>query len=125
MPSKVILLLNDNPSTREILKNFLIDSGFEVLVAERENKCFQYLSSRYVDLVLLDIIRDNLTEFLITKKIKNISKRKHTPVISIIQNDKFNNSIDIPVESDDYVTKPVDKKILLEKIEYLTDKYFY
>jgi DNA-binding response OmpR family regulator len=125
MPSKVILLLNDDISTTNILKNFLTDHGFKVLVTDKESKCYQYLSSRYIDLVLLNLHRDDLAEFLITNRIKTISKRKHTPIINIIQFDKLLKPSNIKWECDDFITKPINKKILLEKIEYLTDKYFY
>ncbi len=126
MPRNVILLWDEEPISEKALINILEKSGFEVLTAKKERQCFQYLSNRRIDLVLLNINRSDLEGLMLIKRIKSRSKHKHTPVISIMD---INNMIAQPMNiswgCDEYLTKPIDKNLLLERMEFLLDKYFY
>ena len=126
MQQKVILLWDEDGFIQTALSKVLEQNGFEVLIAKREIQCFQYLSTRHVDLVLLNIKRNDLDGLMLTKRIKSQSKHRHTPVISITE---FDNMLAKPISfswgCDDYVTKPINKGKLFEKMDYLMDKYFY
>jgi DNA-binding response OmpR family regulator len=125
MSSKVVLFWNEEPTNEQIITKFLKDNGFEVLIAENEIQCHKYLASRYIDLVLLDIERDDLTRLILTKKIRTISKHHRTPIISLTEKIMMPQLGDITWDSDDYVSKPIDKDLLLNKMNILMEKYFF
>lgn len=125
MSQKVVLLVNENPKTSRMLASFLEDEGYEVLLADREMRCYQYLANRNIDIVLLDLMRDDLQGLMLTKKIKALSKHKRTPIISLTRDNLFSGPTNIPWGCDEYLLKPVDRKSLIKKMEFLMDKYFY
>ena len=119
MSKKVVLLWDEEPDGEKALSNLLNDNGYEVLFAIKEIQCLRYLANRHIDLVLLDIKRNDLEGLMLTKKIKNRSKHKHTPVISLTEtNNKGSNALNISWGCDSYVMKPVDKAELLEKMDF-------
>lgn len=126
MSKKVVLLWDEEPDGEKALSKLLNDNGYEVLFAIKEIQCLRYLANRHIDLVLLDIKRNDLEGLMLTKKIKNRSKHKHTPVISITDTDIIGLiSPNYSWGCDSYVMKPVDKAELLEKMDYLMEKFFY
>lgn len=125
MSSKVVLFWNEKTTNEQVITKFLKDNGFEVLIAEKEIQCYKYLASRYVDLVLLDIQRDDLTRLLLTKKIRSLSKHRRTPIISLTENSLMPRLGNIVWDCDDYISKPIDKNLLLNKMNTLMEKYFF
>ncbi len=126
MSRPVVLLWNEDSKLEPTLTKFLEKNGFEVLVAKRELQCFRYLSSRHIGLVLLDIKRNDLEGLLLTKRIKSRSKLQHLPVVSVTELDNLiPRPLNISWGCDEYITKPINNKLLLRKIDFLMDKYFY
>ena len=126
MTQKVVLLWDEDKKIDTGITKLLIEKGFEVLTTEKEHKCFQFLASRHIDIVLLNIHRSDLDGLMLTKRIKSRSKHRHTPIISFTDLDNIMlQPLNISWGCDDYVIKPVDNKRLLKKMDFLIEKYFY
>jgi len=125
MSSKVVLFWSELPATEQIITEFLKDNGYDVLIANGEFQCYKYISRRHVDLVLLDIQRSDLSGLILTKKIRSFSKLRHTPIISVIKNNALPKFGDFTWDCDDYISKPIDKDLLLNKMNTLMEKYFF
>lgn len=118
--SKNILLVEDNLDNQALAKMILEKNGFNVEVAENGLKAVEIFKCKIFDLILMDIQMPVMDGFEATRQIREIEKiesRERSPIIAFtahamtgykekcIQNDM-----------DDYLTKPIRKKFLLEKI---------
>lgn len=109
-----ILIIEDDPTIRELLELFLTNNGFSTAFANDGYEGLLQFEKEHPSLVLLDLMMPNLDGIQTCREIRNIS---NVPIIFMSCN---KDSIDI-VEGlnaggDDYVTKPFKMEELLARI---------
>lgn len=78
---KKVLLVEDESSLANILRERLLDAGYEVAVAIQGGEALQKIESENPDLVLLDIILPHIDGFVFLQKVKANPKLKNIPII--------------------------------------------
>ena len=116
MKKKTILLVDDEPSHRLMLRANLREEGFETEEAADGQEAVDRVGRHFYDLVLMDVRMPVLDGIEALQKIKKIS-----PAIPVIMMTAYG-SIDSAVEAlksgaDDYLTKPLDMEELLLKVK--------
>ena len=118
-----ILIVEDNELNRDMLSRRLIKKGYSIEFAEDGAEGLEKLASVKPDLVLMDIGLPIMDGWEATKKAKENPDTEHIPIIALtahaLEQDR-QKAFD--VGADDFDTKPVDFKRLLEKIENLVKK---
>ncbi len=117
--SKTILVVDDEPAHRGLIRDFLTPLKFNVLEMPDANACLETPDFISVDLYLLDISMPGMNgwELLVALREKGVD----APII-MVSADAIENSQFKPAEvnnirlNDDYLTKPVRHNILLDKI---------
>jgi len=113
-----ILLVEDNEMNRDMLSRRLLRKGFEVVMAEDGEAGVSLAASESPDLILMDLSLPVMDGWAATRKIKDNPDTSSVPVIALtahaMQGDE-EKALD--AGCDDYDTKPVNFKRLLEKIE--------
>ena len=109
-----ILIIEDDPTIRELLEIFLTNNGFSTAFANDGYEGLLQFEKEHPSLVLLDLMMPNLDGIQTCREIRKIS---NVPIIFMSCN---KDSIDI-VEGlnaggDDYVTKPFKLEELLARI---------
>ncbi len=114
---KRLLIVEDEPEIRELLKNYLIHEGFEVVLAEDGVDAIALFAKGSYDLVILDIMMPKIDGFGVCEVIK---KQSDVPVIflSALSDDKSQIK-GYDLMADDYVTKPFSMPIFIRKINAL------
>ena len=69
MSAKKILVVDDELGIRELLRDILIDEGFEIFVAENATEARELKKNKTPDLILLDVLMPGLTTKQIVSKI--------------------------------------------------------
>ena len=115
-----ILIVEDNELNRDMLSRRLIKKGYQIVFAEDGAEGLEKIGILKPDLVLMDIGLPIMDGWEATKKAKQDPETKDIPIIALtahaLEQDRekaFN------VGADDFDTKPVDFKRLLEKIQHL------
>lgn len=109
-----ILIVEDDLKIREELKILLEREGYQVEVLSSFLNTVEDIRCRDYDLLLLDINLPDKNGFTICKEIK---KDKQTPIIFVTSRNTEEDELNsILSGGDDFVTKPYNKYILLEKI---------
>ena len=111
-----ILLIDDEPVQRKILKEFLEENGFEVVEAEDGQKGIALFQREFVPLVLLDHRMPDMNGDKVLEELKKIN-----PLSKVIMITAYG-AVDTAVKvmklgAVDFLEKPVDLKELLEKVE--------
>jgi two-component system cell cycle response regulator DivK len=119
--SKCILVVEDQEDNRQILRDLLGSSGYELAEARDGEEALKAVAARRPDLILMDIQLPVMDGYEATRRIKADPASRDIPIIVItsyaLSGDEGKARA---AGGDDYVSKPYSPKVLLAKIrEYL------
>lgn len=116
-----ILIVEDDIKIRRELKTLLENNQHEIILIEDFTKdILEEIAEVKKDLMLLDINLPNQNGFAICKKIK---EKEPVPIIFVTSCTGEENELkSILSGGDDFITKPYNKDILLEKIKRVMKK---
>ncbi len=119
-----ILLVDDEPGIRKILRLFLELEGFEVFEAITANQAQSIIKKEKPHLVILDVILCGQTGFEVCEWVKN---NPETSDVIVFLFTALNQEHDFRegkrVGCDEYLTKPQNPKDIVQKVsEYLKAK---
>ncbi len=116
--SKRILVVEDQPDNRQILRDLLGSVGFEILEAEDGASGVSAAKSQRPDLILMDIQMPILDGYEATRRIKANPALRAIPVI-VVTSYALSGDEDKARAAgcDDYITKPYSPRQLLAKIK--------
>jgi len=110
-----ITIVEDDKILREKLSKLLEDNEYKVISITEFKNIIQELLNIETDLILLDINLPYNDGFEICQKVK---EKLQVPIIFVTSRDTTQDEIkSIQVGGFDFITKPYDKTILLEKIK--------
>jgi two-component system cell cycle response regulator DivK len=115
-----ILYVEDNDDNVYMLKNRLTRAGFTVVVATDGTQGIAMATSEQPDLILMDLTLPDIDGEEATRRIKADPATKRIPIIALTANAMSGDREKaIAAGCDDFDTKPVDMRRLLEKITAL------
>lgn len=110
-----ILIIEDEEAIRSILRELLLDAGYEVEeAADGPEGIAKFRAGRFV-LVLLDLMLPGLDGYAVCEQIRRVSD---IPVIMLTALDGEDAQIKaFELQADDYITKPFSLRLVLMRIE--------
>ncbi|HWK40518.1 MAG TPA: response regulator [Croceibacterium sp.] len=109
-----LLLVDDEPSLREPLADYLTRQGFAVRQAEDAAKARAALSEDMPDLVLLDIMMPGEDGLSLCR---HLSESRNLPVIFLTaRGEATDRIVGLEIGADDYVVKPFEPRELVARI---------
>ena len=109
-----VLLVDDEPSLRQPLADYLVRQGFVVRQAEDAAKARSALLEETPDLVLLDIMMPGEDGLSLCR---HLSEAKNIPVILLTARAEATDRIvGLEIGADDYVVKPFEPRELVARI---------
>ena len=120
MNKKKILVVDDEPQLAGFVKMRLEANNFEVAVASDGRDGLKKGSENKPDLIILDILMPNLDGFSMLAKLREDEETKSLPVIILTAKDTPDSVAKaLKLGANDYIVKPFEARILLEKIRKL------
>ncbi len=117
IPTKVILVAEDDADTRALIVHLLRREGYEVLIARDGAEVFDVLQRRMPGLFLLDCDMPRMTGFEVCRRLKADARYSELPVIFMSAwSSPEDKATGFGSGGDDYVTKPIEKIELLARI---------
>jgi len=118
-----ILIVEDNEMNRDMLGRRLTRRGYKIVFALNGQEAIDLAVSEQPDLILMDLSLPIMTGWEAAKHIRQIEKIAKTPIIQLTAHAMAGDREKaISAGMDDYVTKPIDLEILLEKMNLLLPK---
>ena len=115
--SKRILVVEDEADNRRIMRDLLVNSGYEVVEAVTGDDGVAMAQSQAPDLILMDIGLPGLDGFEVTRRIKARDELRKIPVIAVTSHAMSDdNTRALEAGCDAYFSKPVSPRVLLAKI---------
>ena len=113
----VILIVDDTPINLGMLCDFLINSGFEVLVATDGESAIEQAVYAQPNLVLLDVLMPGINGFETCCRLKANPSTQDIPVIFMTALGETEDKVKgFQVGAVDYVTKPIQPEEVLARI---------
>lgn len=117
--TKTILIVEDEPILREIIKDYFMNEGYEVLEAGDGREGIVLFQESEVDLIILDIMLPEVDGWSVCRRIR---KTSDVPIIMLTARvDEDDTLLGFELGADDYVTKPYSPPVLLARAKRLLD----
>jgi len=122
-----VLVVDDERQIRNLLKEFLTNEAYEVILASNGKEAIELTDKEHPDVILLDLKMPGINGIEVCKRLKEEPKTQFIPII-VITGYVDNKIHAIEAGADDFVHKPVNltelgfrvKSIL--RTRYLTDE---
>jgi twitching motility two-component system response regulator PilH len=120
MPIKHILVVDDSKTELMVLSDLLTRNGYAVATADSADEAMRSLAAHKPDLVLMDVVMPGQNGFQLTRAISRDPQFAGLPIIMCTSKNQETDRVwAMRQGARDYVTKPVDGKELLSKIQAL------
>lgn len=114
-PEATIVVVDDEPSIRELVSASLHFSGFDVKTASNGTEAIDVITQTDPDLVVLDVMLPDIDGFTVTRRIRQ--QGVEAPVLFLTARDDTQNKVmGLTVGGDDYVTKPFSLEEVVARI---------
>ena len=116
--SLAVLVVEDSPTQAEALRRILIQAGHQVTMARDGVEGLERAIESAPQVIVSDISMPRMDGFELCKRIRQNEKTQHIPVVLLTAlSDVWDIIRGLNVGADNYVTKPYDASLLLERIE--------
>lgn len=116
-----ILIIDDDPDVRTVMNILMKKHGYEVETASRREEALAKIKSFRPAVVLLDVLLSGTDGRDLCKELKNNTDTKDIPVIMFSAHPGAADNIS-SYGADDFVGKPINTELLLQKVQQLADK---
>lgn len=116
-PKRKILLVDDS-TTVLIMEELLLRRSYDVVKATSGAEALRIAAEQRPDLILLDVVMPNLDGLETCRLLRSIPATKSTPIVMVTTRSEENTRQSAFANgATDFVTKPIDARTLLGKIE--------
>ncbi len=117
MVQELILVVDDDREVVRLMRAYLEQSGFEVLVAYDGETALHSLRRDKPDLLLLDIMLPDRDGWDITRTVRGDPGLANIPIIMLTARiDTIDKVVGLELGADDYVTKPYDPREVVARV---------
>ncbi|MFA4837257.1 MAG: response regulator [Dehalococcoidia bacterium] len=121
--TKKILITEDDPSFIRAISHILTKEGYEVLNATNGLVGLMMAQKEKPDLLVLDVMLPGLDGFEVCNRLRADPKTARLPILMLsAKGQDADKSTGMKVGADMYLTKPVDRAVLLSTIESMLAK---
>jgi DNA-binding response OmpR family regulator len=118
--AKRILIVEDDPSVLRAISYMLEKEGYSVLTAMNGLEGLKKAKEESPDLLVLDVMLPGIDGFEICHRLRAESLTAKLPILMLsAKGQAADKSMGLGVGADEYLTKPVERTVLLGKIEAL------
>ncbi len=120
MAIKNVLVVDDSPTDSHLLSEMLKKNGYQVSTASSGEDGIAKAKASKPDLILMDIVMPGMSGFEATRAITRDPDTQGIPVIICsTKGQETDKAWGLRQGAKDYMVKPINEKILMEKIKTL------
>jgi two-component system cell cycle response regulator DivK len=123
MPGTPILVVDDAPVNRKLIRLLLTHEGYDVRTAERAEDALEMLSNYRPELILADIQLPGMNGLDMTRKVKANPLTSSIRIVALTAcNMKEDRENALRAGCEDYISKPIDTATLASKLRLLLSR---
>jgi len=114
-PARKLLVVDDDPKLRELLRRYLSENQFEVSVAQDATAMNRLMQRESFDLIVLDLMLPGEDGLSIVRRLRGANDR--TPIVVLTaKGDDVDRIVGLELGADYYLGKPFNPRELLARI---------
>jgi DNA-binding response OmpR family regulator len=118
-----ILIVEDDPSFSRAICHMIEKEGYDVIAASNGLAGLRMAEEIHPDLLILDVMLPGLDGFEICSRLRANSETAKLPIIMLsAKGQEADKTTGLKVGANVYLTKPVDRAVLLERLTALLPK---
>jgi DNA-binding response OmpR family regulator len=110
-----ILVVDDEPHIRDVVRSYLAREGHEVLVAGDGDAALADAAAHQPDLIVLDVMLPGKTGFEVLRELRGRGQRVAVVMLTA-RDDVIDRVAGLEIGADDYVTKPFEPRELVARV---------
>ena len=115
-----ILVVDDDPRLRDLLRRYLTEQGFNVFVAEDAKDMAKIWQREHVDLLVLDLMLPDGDGLDFCRELRADSRTRRLPVLMLsARGESMDRILGLELGADDYLAKPFEPRELQARIKAL------
>jgi len=115
MSEKLIYVVDDEQNIRDLIRDYLVNSGFKVETFEDGISVLEAFKSVHADMLILDIMMPEMDGLTVCKEVRKLS---NVPVIMVsAKDDEIDKIIGLEIGGDDYIAKPFSPRELVSRVK--------
>jgi len=119
-PTPHILLVDDDATNLLLLEELLLSQGYVTFLAASGTEALKIAAQSIPDLILLDVMMPEMDGFEVCRRLREDARLQTVPVVFLTALDDDESRLrGLEMMGDDYLTKPINSKLLLTKIATL------
>jgi len=116
-----VLIVDDDPTSRETLVAMLENEGYDLQLAKDGFQALQMLEQLQPDLILLDVMLPGMDGFEVCRRIRSTPRLAEAPIIILTALDDRESLLKgIESGADDFLSKPADRRELTARVRTIT-----
>lgn len=122
----VILVVDDQLQNIELLEEYLVPQGYEIIKAASGEEALEKLVHNQVNLILLDVMMPKMSGIEVLEKLRADQKTKAIPVIMVTVLKETEDKVKaLEAGCDDFISKPLDRVELLARVKSILKISYY
>lgn len=118
-----VLIVDDSEVQLYALRKVLEKEGHEVFSADNGKEGIELAVKEHPDLILMDVVMPEMSGFQATRKLHRNPETKEIPIVFVTTKDQESDRVwGMRQGAAAYITKPVDRKLLLSTIKNILEK---
>jgi class 3 adenylate cyclase len=114
-----ILVVDDLAQNIRLLEAVLAPRGYMVASATSGSEALAHVSSKPVDLILLDIVMPEMDGYEVCRRLRGDEATRYLPIVMITASGEQEKVAAIEAGADDFIAKPFDQAELLARVRSL------
>lgn len=112
---KTILIVDDDPELRQLLREYFSERGYAVLLADGGAQMHERLKDDHVDLIILDLMLPGEDGLSLCRQ---LSAKSSVPILMLTaRGDEMDRIVGLEMGADDYLHKPFIPRELLARVK--------
>ena len=117
MSNHTILVVEDEPSIREVVSLYLKRAGYQVLDTDDGQQALTIVEKEGPDLIVLDLMLPGIDGLEVTRQLKNHANTKKIPIVMLTaKGEEADIVTGLELGADDYITKPFSPRVLVARV---------
>ena len=118
MDKKKILVADDEPHILRVVKDKLINAGFQVIISVNGEEALQAAIREKPDLILLDVMMPKLNGFEVCRKLREDQSFATVPIMLLTaRGQEVDRKMGMEAGATEYITKPFSPRQLLQIVQ--------
>lgn len=121
----LILVVDDEARTREVIRRYLELSDFRVLEAENSDQALKIIQHNQIELIVLDVMLPGMDGFTMTQLLRDQDPALRRPesdedipiILITARKDEIDRVFGFEIGADDYVVKPFSPRELVGRVK--------